>query len=317
MCHTHTHIRDMHRKQKRDLGERERARVRARDICIHTYIYTYTYIYIYICIFIYIYIYTYVGIIYIYIYACIYLCVYIYIDTYIHICMCTYTYPYGSKGIVWDAIPDARWHVNTIWDRFLPLFLSFLFARAQSLSISLSLAPSLLGVVVLKLKKNLKVCISVVEGGVNTEKERNMLIQFCIHVCLDLYMDMHIPVKMYVQKTSLLPPTISSVSKLASACNYTSYSYICVCPSFLWVGGTRRCTLLGGRRNTLREPVRKRSGMLAGRGKHDAILGCALQVEQWGGWNLLIWTQQERDLSKRSHYDDWCNELDSAKEKKS
>ena len=34
MCHTHTHIRDMHRKQKRDLGERETERVHSVIVSI-------------------------------------------------------------------------------------------------------------------------------------------------------------------------------------------------------------------------------------------------------------------------------------------
>ena len=195
--------------------------------------YIYLYIYIYICrynIYIYICMYIFMCIyIYRYIYTYVYVYIYISIRKQGHSLRCNSGCPLTCEHNL-GPFPPALSLVS-FRTCAIPLHLSL--PLPLPFPLPLSLAPSLLGVVVLKLKKNLKVCISVVEGGVNTEKERNMLIQFCIHVCLDLYMDMHIPVKMYVQKTSLLPPTISSVSKLASACNYTSYSYICVCPSFL------------------------------------------------------------------------------------
>ena len=62
--------------------------------------------------------------------------------------------------------------------------------------------------------------------------------------------------------------------------------------SFLSVGGTRRSTLLGGKRRTsgsnMGEPIRTRKGKMAGRGKRDARLGRVVQVKKGGGGNLLI-----------------------------
>jgi len=55
-------------------------------------------------------------------------------------------------------------------------------------------------------------------------------------------------------------------------------------PSFLSVGGTRRSTLLEGERRTncsnMGEPTRTRKRKLAGRNKHDARLGCVVQVKK-------------------------------------
>jgi len=65
-----------------------------------------------------------------------------------------------------------------------------------------------------------------------------------------------------------------------------------VCPSFFSVGGTRRSTLLGGKRRTngsnRGEHIKKRKEKVAGRGKHDARLSCVVQVKKKGGGNPLI-----------------------------
>ena len=74
-----------------------------------------------------------------------------------------------------------------------------------------------------------------------------------------------------------------------------------VWPSFLSVGGTRRYTLLGGKRRTnggnMGEPIRTRKEKLARRVEHDARLGRVVQVKKKGGGNPLIWAQQERIFS--------------------
>jgi len=44
------------------------------------------------------------------------------------------------------------------------------------------------------------------------------------------------------------------------------------------------------------EPVRRRKGRLAGRGKHDAWLGCVVQVKKRGGWNPPFWAQTQNFL---------------------
>jgi len=66
-------------------------------------------------------------------------------------------------------------------------------------------------------------------------------------------------------------------------------------PSFLSVGGTRRCTLLGKKRRTngsnMGEPIRTREGLLAGRVEHDARLGRVVQVKKRGGGNPLIFSR--------------------------
>jgi len=65
-----------------------------------------------------------------------------------------------------------------------------------------------------------------------------------------------------------------------------------VCPSFLSVGGTRRSTLLGGKRRTngsnMGEPIRTGKEKLAGRVEHDARLGRVVQVKKGGAGNPLI-----------------------------
>jgi len=65
-----------------------------------------------------------------------------------------------------------------------------------------------------------------------------------------------------------------------------------ICPSFLSVGGTKRSTLLGGKRRTngsnMGEPIRTRQGKLVGRVEHNARLGRVVQVKKRGGGNPLI-----------------------------
>ena len=73
-----------------------------------------------------------------------------------------------------------------------------------------------------------------------------------------------------------------------------------VCTSFLWVGGTRRSTFLGGKKRknsgNIAVSIRTRKGNLAGRDKHDARLGRVVQGKKRGGGNPLFWAQRERNL---------------------
>jgi len=66
-----------------------------------------------------------------------------------------------------------------------------------------------------------------------------------------------------------------------------------VCPFFLSVGGTRRSTLLGGKRRTngsnMGEPISTRKEKLAGRVEHDARLGRVVQVKK-------KWAEESRSL---------------------
>ena len=79
--------------------------------------------------------------------------------------------------------------------------------------------------------------------------------------------------------------------QINSATRIEGEAAICL-PLLFSVGGTRRSTLLGGKRRTngsnMGEPIRTRKGKLAGRVEHDARLGRVVQVKTRAGGNPLI-----------------------------